>query len=331
MEQLFIDRKGASLDVEAGRLLVRIPDERPISLPLRQLQIVAISASVQLSSRLLLAFDKAAITLTLVNPRQTGEWLVVNGNRHGHVARRVGQYQLCQEEGWMLDAARQIVLVKIRSHYRALLRYRRQRADLRYVLTGALRQLRERYSSALAATSIETLRGVEGAAAAAYFPALAAMFAPHWQFERRARRPPPDPVNALLSLGYSLIYGEAVRALVACGLDPAIGCLHDIAYQRESLACDLVELLRADVDAWVVSLLRSESLRPTHFSRSEGNSCMLNKEGRELFYPLYQAQAHEWRRYLRRIAMQWARKVLADIRVDDGPVLLVAGETDGEG
>lgn len=322
MDQLFIDRKGASMEVEGGRLLVRIADERPLSLPLRQLKTVVVSASVQVHSSLLLAFDREGIMLVVVNPRQSGQWVITNGHRHGHVQRRVAQYALLQQSDWQLESARAIVLMKIRNHYRALLRYRRQRPDLRYGLTSAIKALRERYVSARGVTSLEQLRGVEGAAAAAYFPALATLFAPQWNFSRRARRPPPDPVNALLSLGYSLLHAEAVRALVGVGLDPALGCLHELSYQRESLACDLVELLRADLDAWVVDLLRHETLRAGHFSYPQPLSCLLNKEGRMIFYPLYQQQAQHWRQSLRRVAMQWAQVVVATMQPgsDDMPL-----------
>lgn len=329
MESLFIDRKGAQLDVEAGRLLIRIPDApRPTSLPLRQLRFIVVCASVGLSSRMLLALDNAGITLVVIHPRQNGQWVVCNGHRHGHVARRVAQYAWLQDDVLRLQAARRIVGAKILSQYRVLRRYRRQRPDLRHPLTQALRHLRARFRGLANAQDLDQLRGLEGAAAAVYFAALARLVAPHWGFRNRRRRPPPDPVNALLSLTYSLVHGEAVRALVGHGLDPAMGCLHELNYGRESLACDLVELLRASVDHWVLHLLRSERLRPCHFQQLAAGHCLLNKDGRAEFYAAYQDRLYDWRRYCRDQAAQWARLLgpLPDTdepapEVDDGPSL----------
>src|SRR5690606_21832215 len=131
-----------------------------------------------------------------------------------------------------LAAARGIVAAKLLAQYRALGAHRRRRPDLRRPLTRAMAVVGERWRTLPSAQNLDTLRGVEGAAAAAYFGALTHLVAPSWNFNGRQRRPPPDPVNALLSLTYTLLHGEAVRALLGHGLDPALGALHALDYGR---------------------------------------------------------------------------------------------------
>ncbi|SFD09698.1 CRISP-associated protein Cas1 [Microbulbifer thermotolerans] len=309
MENLYIDRKGTELDVEGQHLLIRVPGERPRSLPLVQLRFITVSASVQLSSRLLLALDSAGVTLVVLNPRSSGNWLVCSGNRHGNSARRLRQYQWWNRENSCLQAARQLVAAKITGQYRSLLQHRRQRPNLRRPLSRALEQLRQRRQAVLQAQTLDVLRGVEGAASAAYFGALTQLVAPVWNFRKRLRRPPPDPVNALLSLSYTLAHGEAVQALVSCGLDPALGFLHQFSYSRESLACDLMELLRADIDRWVLALLRDGALTPTQFHFPSADQCLLGKEGRAVFYSAYRNEVIKWRKRCRKLASQWAARL----------------------
>lgn len=310
MDSLYIDRKGSVLEVQAGRLVIRIPDAtRPTTLPLRQLTFIAVSASVTLNSSLLLALDEAEVTLVIIHPRQHGRWVICNGSKHGNIARRMRQYQWLNDPELSLMTARRMVAAKLLAHYRALGRHRRRRPDLRTSLSRGMKHIKERWQALPAANTLDQLRGLEGAGAAAYFAAFQALFADSWQFAGRKRRPPPDPVNALLSLTYTLLHAEAVRALVANGLDPALGCLHETAYNRESLACDLVELLRASADSWVQWLIRKEILRHHHFSSPAPGQVLLNKEGRAIFYAQFQARALGWRARCRRIAGTWATEL----------------------
>lgn len=296
------------MDVDAGRLILRVADECPVNLPLRLLEHVVVSARTSLSSTVLLAFAKHEITLTLTNPRDAGNQLVCGGAAHGNIDRKLSQYRTHLTPGERLACARYIVELKLRRHYQALARHRKRRADLRLPLSRALDQLRERLVAAKEATTVEALRGQEGAGAAAYFSAFRALVPQALGFTARRRRPPPDPVNSLLSLGYTLVHSEAHRAIMGAGLDPMIGALHDNQYGRESLSCDLTELMRAAVDTWVVQLLCQQRLREHHFFTERG-ACMLSKEGRAIFYPLFHQQCRSWRRYLREEARRWAHYV----------------------
>lgn len=188
------------------------------------------------------------------------------------------------------------------------------RSDCRKPLFDALQTLqplRARIAGEL--STVESLRGLEGAAQAAYMRAYTALFAEALGFLRRNRRPPRDPVNACLSLGYTLTHFEALRCALAAGLDPFLGFFHEIAFGRESLACDLIEPVRPSVYAWVWELFRSRWLRPEHFKTDKG-ACVLEKTGRARFYEHFEGflppAARRLRGYCRLLARAMRSHVL---------------------
>src|SRR5690606_17318101 len=144
--------------------------------------------------------------------------------------------------------------------------------------------------------------GIEGAGAAAYFRGYAELFPASLGFRARRRRPPPDVVNATLSLGYTLLHALAAEACHAEGLDPAVGFLHEPTRGRASLACDLMEPWRARVDALVWTLFRDRVLAATHGARDGSGACLLGKAGRAHFYEAWSSIAGPLRRTLARHA-----------------------------
>lgn len=124
----------------------------------------------------------------------------------------------------------------------------------------------------------------------------------------RNRRPPRDPVNALLSLTYTLLTSQAIQVLRINGLDPEIGFYHQPGYYRPSLACDLIELMRMPAESWVLGLCRKTTLRPRDFAMDNG-ACLLAKAGRGRFYAEWATQSHYFHRYLMKLASAWRRRV----------------------
>ena len=164
------------------------------------------------------------------------------------------------------------------------------------------------------AEEIERIRGIEGAMANDYFQTLATFLPPSLNFSGRNKRPPKDPYNVILSLGYTLLHAEWVRQSYLMGLDPYIGFFHQPTIGRESLACDLMEPLRPHYDAFALKLFKEQILRVDHFTY-KANACLLGKAGRLKFYeafevflteqqPLIQAQ----KRALFRMIFQYNRE-----------------------
>ena len=154
----------------------------------------------------------------------------------------------------------------------------------------------ERYDMAYEAlelsSNINTLMGIEGQIAKSWFKLLHYTLDPKWKFIGRNRRPPRDPVNALLSLGYTLLSGDIRQVIISEGLDPSFGFLHQPRAGRESLMLDLLEPYRAGVDLFVIGLL--DTLEPEDFSYSNAQGCRLKKAKRSLFYSAWSQYRTQW-------------------------------------
>ena len=139
--------------------------------------------------------------------------------------------------------------------------------------------------------NIDSLRGLEGAGSAAYFGCFDRLIKnDSFKFKSRVRRPPTDPVNSLLSLGYSLLRHDLQSAVNIVGFDPYLGYLHYQRYGRPSLALDLMEEFRPlIVDAMVLNALNKGKLTPDNFtSEAISNAVSLTKEGLKIFLRLYE-------------------------------------------
>jgi CRISP-associated protein Cas1 len=195
------------------------------------------------------------------------------------VDARLGQYRMFGEPGIRVKLAREMVRAKIHNQ-RVLLMRNGEAAD------GVLRQMADLRDKAEDVQDLDTLRGIEGTAAALYFGQFATMLngKTDFDFNGRNRRPPRDPVNALLSQGYSVLAKELSGVLHAVGLDPFLGCYHQPRYGRPALALDLMEEFRPLVaDSVTLSLLNRGELTMSDFSRSAAG-CYIKESGRRVFW-----------------------------------------------
>lgn len=198
-------------------------------------------------------------------------WLTPSGHRcQGRLApsspsfinRRCLQLQVLSLPHARCEWARQLILGKLDA-YRAAARHHQRHG--RAHAGSLLQRLRFFSHRTRSAGTLAALRGYEGGATAAWFLFYATLFTPPWTFPGRRRRPPTDPVNALLSLGYTLLLQRVQARLEALGYEIALGALHDLHPGRPSLACDLLEPLRCQVDRWVLAVCTSGQLTPEHF------------------------------------------------------------------
>ncbi len=122
-----------------------------------------------------------------------------------------------------------------------------------------------------------------------YFQAYGRMFRRSLRFQKRSRRPPQDPINAALSLGYSLLFSEAIAVVAAIGFDPYLGFFHAPEYGRCSLALDLMEEFRAAVvDRLVLMLFNMEVLLPEHFTAAENGGVWFSPDAQKRFPSEYE-------------------------------------------
>jgi len=232
----YLRREGMTLKViKEGKVMDQIPAEG-----LRRLMLVGY---VSLSGGVLDFLIKNRTETVFITP--TGRFRArLAIDEHRHVALRKAQYLRLSDHAFALATARSIVRGKIQNMLRFVLLRARHYGDSQLKMTAV--KLRAIALNVESVTEMDALRGMEGAAARAYFESFNSLIRNEdFVFNGRSRRPPLDPVNALLSFVYTVLTNEVLSAIKACGLDPYLGSLHDISYGRPSLACDLVEEYRS--------------------------------------------------------------------------------------
>ena len=239
-----VTQPGAQLRKHGERLKVQWQDEVLTAVPLRDVERVVLLGPVQLSAATAQTLLKKSIPVIFATTK--GRYCGTLSSGQENTELLIKQVDLHRDDGYRLEVAKAIVAAKIR-HQRSLLRrYGRNHPhpDIHEAADGITDQL----SRLENATSVSEAMGFEGQAAALYFSVFGKCLRQEGiEFTHRNRRPPRDPVNALLSLGYMLVTGEAVGALAALGLHLGLGFLHEIFPNRPSLALDLVELFRQPV------------------------------------------------------------------------------------
>lgn len=299
MGTLIVDRKGASLKLQRKAITVHENGEYRTSIPLSHIDRIIICNNTQIGTNLLGAAAENGIAFTVIdsrNPQKSSQMYPV---KRTDVQRRLNQYVLAtagtNAEQWSAILIRK----KLQKQRRLLQNALKQRADKRKYLLTAIQRIADGEKSLKAAKTAETIRGIEGAAARAYFAGYGQLFAPALNFNGRNRRPPRDPVNAILSLSYTMAHKEAVIAIIKAGLDPMLGFYHTPEHSRESLACDLIELIRPDIDKWAWQQFKQKTLRADHF-KTDAGGCFLGKAGREQYFPNWEIFARTLRKQLKR-------------------------------
>jgi CRISPR-associated protein Cas1 len=302
MATLILDRSDLELRCDgSAALAVYEGGERRGSVPLKLIERVILQGTVRLDTGVLGRLAQAGVPTILLGARSSRRVATLVGPAHRDASVRLAQFQRALDADWCAAWSRRLVLRKARAQLRLLRRALDERPDARKPLFDAIESIEAVVRSLSGDPGIapDRVRGFEGACAAAYFRGYCALFAKSLEFRGRNRRPPRDPANAALSLAYTLLHFDAVRAAHAAGLDPMVGFYHLPVHGRESLACDLIEPLRPHADAWVRMLFGSRVLRAEHFSIDKGQ-CLLGKAGRERFYAAWESHASMPRRWLRR-------------------------------
>lgn len=285
MPSLYIDRKGSRVSLDGDALAIHVDGQRAGTIPLGPLERVYIRGDVTLTASVLARLGQSGIGVAVISSRRRDLTLLLP-RAHHDAARRVRQWEATRDPAFCLSLSQALVAAKIEAQGALIEELRSVRSDLRYELGVRARVLSGMRSSARQQPTLGSLRGLEGAAAAEYFAGLRLGFAPSLHFNGRNRRPPRDPVNALLSLGYTLLHAETVLALHGSGLDPWVGFYHQLDYARESLACDVAEPLRPLVDRFVWDSFRQRLFDSDDFSSGE-TGCLLSKAARPRFYQVF--------------------------------------------
>ena len=293
---LYVQARGAKVAKSGETLVVTVDDEKVATARLAETSQVVLMGSIYVTSPCLQELMWRGIPVTW---HSHGGWFYGHtvGNGHKNVELRTAQYRASFDPATCLRFAKGLVSAKI-ANCRTLLRRNWKRSeDNRDVLI----ELKEDSRRVARVRSLAVLLGVEGTAAARYFRAFPAMLSESepartlaFDFGKRNRRPPTDPVNALLSFAYSLLTRAWTVTLTAVGFDGFRGLYHQPRYGRPALALDLMEPFRPLIaDSVVLQLINNGEIRPIDF-RSAAGSVALTPEGRRRFIAAFERRlSHE--------------------------------------
>ena len=298
LNTLFVTTQGAYVHLDHNTLRVEVENETRLRVPVHHLGSVVCFGRVSVSTAAMAqcAQDQRDLVFLSRSGRLRAK---VIGPASGNVLLRLAQHRAYQDPDCALSIARNIVAAKVQNARLLLMREARQTQDeeSESLLRNAAKDMAAVIEALPKTGGMDALRGNEGRAASVYFSVFNSLIrTPEgtFYFDGRNRRPPRDPVNALLSFLYSLLRVECQAACEGVGLDPQIGFLHSVRPGRPSLALDLMEELRAAVaDRLALTLINRRQLTDKHFLGSAGGGVSLNDEGRNAVLVAYQKRKAE--------------------------------------
>ena len=275
-------------------IAVKVGGVEKSAVPAKDIEAIVCFGQMTVSTPLLEFCGKRGISITFLSPH--GQFCGrFYGPVSGNVLLRKKQYESISQPEFAARLVRDLLLGKIRNSKTVLLRAARNHQEAAPLLTHAADHLSELACQLESCDLVDSMRGIEGAAATIYFSQFDSMLhSPHgFRFEARSRRPPRNEVNALLSFVYTLLPREISSALEAVGLDPAAGYLHTLRPGRPSFALDLIEELRAPLcDRFALSLLNLGQLGEKDFE-SDSEAVFLNDRGRRTVLTSWQKRKAE--------------------------------------
>jgi CRISPR-associated protein Cas1 len=316
----YVQEQGARVGKRGERLIVTKGEEEVGAVRLKDVSQVVLMGNIAISAQTVQMLCDAGVPVVHVS---VGQWFygVTQGITLRNAFDRAAQYEAAGDPERALRFARAVVYGKGANQRTLLGRNVRPRP------VPVLREMAMLLRKARHATSVEALLGLEGGIAARYFGSFGQLLKPRdfdvsWDFTSRNRRPPRDPVNALLSFGYALLAKECTVALLAEGLDPWWGLYHQPRHGRPALALDLMEEFRPlVVDSAVVTAINTGMVTASSFERTAAG-CMLTGQGRKGFIRAYEARLEQlvthpmfgyrcsWRSVIRvqaRLLSRWLR------------------------
>ncbi len=300
-QTVYVDRKYIKLTGEKKQLIFHTEEGQRTSLPFRLIDRLIIHGHCLIDTWLLGKLSENDITTVLLSSLRAKQAAVINGKQHNDASLHIRQYQFYKEAQLSLIASKRIVKAKLLRQYRQLKKMQQQLPEHRKVFFHACASLWPLTEAVLTVNNKAQLLGIEGTGARIYFAAYSRLFPKEMNFTRRQKRPPSDPVNAMLSLSYTLFSSRCTQALNSVGLDPYIGFYHSINYSRKSLAADMIEPWRPLIDSFVYLLFKNQQITVDMFNY-KGSSCLLNKEGRSHFYPAFEHEMKVWQKGINRMA-----------------------------
>ncbi len=298
LNTLYVQTQGAYLRLELDTLKVEVEKEVRLQVPLHHLGALILFGEVMATPALLArcARDGRAVTWLSRSGRFQAR---LEGPVSGNVLLRRAQHEALSYPARPLEIARALVAGKIRNMRSSVLRSARDtdKTDEQAHLKATAHRLAQDLQELPKAQDLDGVRGIEGEGTRNYFATFSLMVRSDRQafgFQGRNRRPPLDPVNALLSFLYALLVSDCASAAQGVGLDPQVGFLHALRSGRPALALDLMEELRPILaDRLALTLINRREVTAKDFDERPGGAVLLNDSGRKKVVVAYQERKQE--------------------------------------
>ncbi len=298
LNTLFVTTQGSYLARKGETVCVRNDGETKLRFPVHNLGSIVCFGRVSWSAPLMHLCAENGVTLSFLT--RYGKFCGrVQGPISGNVLLRREQYRKADNQKESAELTRSIITAKIGNSRTVLQRARRDHSDKTDTesLKRAVRRTEWALNGLDKCNELSEMRGREGEAARAYFSVFDHLIVSQendFIFSKRNRRPPLDPVNALLSFLYTLVLHDCISALESVGLDPAVGFLHRDRPGRPGLALDIMEEFRAFLaDRTALSLINRRQVKPEDFRTSESGAVRMNEGARETLLETYQKRKQE--------------------------------------
>lgn len=293
LNTLYITRPECYLHKERETVVIKQGDNKLGQFPMLALQNILCFGQVSVSPGLMAACLESGVGLSFFT--EFGKFQAqVMGMPKGNVLLRRTQYRWADDEEKSVSVARLMIATKV-GNCRAVLMREQRNHGASDALAHAAEKMAALLENIRHARNVPQLMGLEGEAASVYFGVFNSLLRSHgFEFSGRVRRPPGDPVNALLSFAYVLLASECASALAGVGLDPYVGFLHQDRPGRKSLALDLMEELRAPLaDRFVLTLINRGQMKLDDFVTEASGAVRLKDDARKTFLRAYQERKKE--------------------------------------
>lgn len=246
---------------------------------------LVLGRTIQISTQVMFSLVKQGSLIQFVDHKY--QLVGTLGDEHTTLQRLLWQAEYFQNQEFALAGAKYIVRSKIKGHISLLNQYKKSKSIPNFeAVHKTLKALLKRVERT---QKVDRLRGIEGLASRTYFSVLGHVLSEPWEFSGRKRHPSPDPINAILSYGYSFLEREVRACLLTAGLDVRIGVLHSTNNRKDSFVYDVMDIFRQDIiDRFVLKLLNRHMILPEDFDISE-RGCFLSKEANKKWIEFYEA------------------------------------------
>ena len=292
---LYVGDHRARIRLRKGNVLVEQPSGA-LRVPIETLEGIVLTGRAEISNTAIGELVRRGVRIAAIS-RSGRLRFSIGGPASGNVHLRIAQLRAADDPEQTAAVSRWLVAAKLQNCRRAMQRWMWDAPDRwRSIYRHEIDAVTDRIAGLVAVDDGDKIRGIEGDGTRRYFKCLGLHLGAgsgQLSFDRRSRRPPRDPVNALLSFTYGLVLAELIGGLDAVGLDPQIGFLHRPRSGRPALALDLLEELRPSVaDHFAVTALGRRQVRAEHFD-VVGEGHYLSDAGREIVLQLYERFRNE--------------------------------------